>query len=102
KQRIPPRATLVPYTTLFRSTGVDQEAGDRAAGERGIDMRIGHRWGDDHAGRGLTVNGHGRIQDNGFLVQAVVDLDRAARCHGVRSEEHTSELQSRSDLVCRL
>src|SRR5438132_6963073 len=60
--RRPPRSTLFPYTTLFRSFG--------ALGQR-----------DRHA-----LGGHG------------VELWPDAR----RSEEHTSELQSHSDLVCRL
>src|SRR2546428_3257337 len=59
--RRPPRSTLFPYTTLFRSVGV------------GVDEE--HRW--------LTL-----------LLSRGTILDR--------SEEHTSELQSRSDLVCRL
>src|SRR5690349_23853196 len=61
--RRPPRSTLFPYTTLFRSPGV--------AG------------GPDH-----------RVQDR--------RPGLAFRCVHVRSEEHTSELQSRRDLVCRL
>src|SRR5206468_8536568 len=61
--RPPPRSTLFPYTTLFRS----------------------------HAGIAIGIAGHRR--ESGFL----------AVCRGKqRSEEHTSELQSRSDLVCRL
>src|SRR5438874_3856912 len=67
--RRPPRSTLLPYTTLFRSLGqVCVEAprvGDLATG-------------DDQA------------------------HDGAPYCPFRRSEEHTSELQSRRDLVCRL
>src|SRR2546430_6577765 len=66
--RRPPRSTLFPYTTLFRS--------DRAVAE------AGHRLLDADGGQGL---GKGR---------------RRPRHH--RSEEHTSELQSQSNLVCRL
>src|SRR5437588_3741548 len=65
--RRPPRSTLFPYTTLFRSV--------RAAARR--DLR---------GVRGAGGRGAG------------VALSRRAR----RSEEHTSELQSHSDLVCRL
>src|SRR5216683_6562490 len=61
--RRPPRSTLFPYTTLFRSHGGDQDPMLRAQ------------------------HSSGEVP----LVIAVV-----------RSEEHTSELQSRSDLVCRL
>src|SRR5260221_5275511 len=66
--RRPPRSTLFPYTTLFRSHA-------RRSGRR----RRARRDRRDH-GRGTPARG-------------------ARRC---RSEEHTSELQSHSDLVCRL
>src|SRR5438874_8175744 len=76
--RRPPRSTLFPYTTLFRSR---VRAGDRlpAAGFDGAAAR---------RGVGLTICGVG-------LAMCGVRLT-------VRSEEHTSELQSRRDLVCRL
>src|SRR3712207_8008810 len=77
--RRPPRSTLFPYTTLFRSVGhlvPVQRARD--AGVPGRPDRI--------------AGGHGAVA--GVLV--VVDE------HAVRSEEHTSELQSRQYLVCRL
>src|SRR5690349_24258798 len=65
--RRPPRSTLFPYTTLFRSW---------------------HLWRHHHRGRGN------------------IDPNRHQHLHrhddGGRSEEHTSELQSRRDLVCRL
>src|SRR5256885_13197271 len=77
--RRPPRSTLFPYTTLFRS------AGRRAAGSRtGV--------GESGAGVKAVVFGPGRI-GCGFLGQVF---------HGARSEEHTSELQSPCNLVCRL
>src|SRR3712207_6954702 len=75
--RRPPRSTLFPYTTLFRSSahddGAEQQADPRAAAA-GVDL------GED-AGHDVLL-GH-----------AVEDP---------RSEEHTSELQSRQYLVCRL
>src|SRR2546421_8440719 len=61
--RRPPRSTLFPYTTLFRSV-----LHDEAAGGQHDEFKAG----------------------------------RARRAYRGRSEEHTSELQSRSDLVCRL
>src|SRR5258707_1637578 len=82
--RRPPRSTLFPYTTLFRSYEVDvratlllaREAGYRCQGAgSGVILNIG--W--DQAERGMGG-------DSGEL----------------RSEEHTSELQSRQYLVCRL
>src|SRR5260370_16148680 len=81
--RRPPRSTLFPYTTLFRSLlgGADRgpDIGRRrrhvdvldAVDREGVDDRIG-----DHGERGRDA--------------------------GLRSEEHTSELQSHLNLVCRL
>src|SRR2546427_8861351 len=74
--RRPPRSTLFPYTTLFRSDGAG--AGRVRAGQSGA---------GDHAERG---SGRGRANCG----------DRPLRLS--RSEEHTSELQSQSNLVCRL
>src|SRR5688572_31876108 len=82
--RRPPRSTLFPYTTLFRSLNpgdvqfVDQTAERRVTPGREVHVkRIGE--GRVHVGR--------RRRDH-------VAVDR--------SEEHTSELQSQSNLVCRL
>src|SRR2546422_8561902 len=69
--RRPPRSTLFPYTTLFRSR-------ERCGDGRTLDARS--RRGREHA-----------HCDRGGL-----------RHHRQRSEEHTSELQSRLNLVCRL
>src|SRR3712207_7473709 len=81
--RRPPRSTLFPYTTLFRS----YEPGDRRA-------------------QTLQVGGTRRVPQR-TLDRAHVDTVRHVRdatCAGLerRSEEHTSELQSRQYLVCRL
>src|SRR2546430_3456676 len=83
--RRPPRSTLFPYTTLFRSfaarAGELRESAPQGCGDlRGV----------VHGERGL---GDGR-QPPG-----VAHLERADIS---RSEEHTSELQSQSNLVCRL
>src|SRR2546430_10306737 len=72
--RRPPRSTLFPYTTLFRSP--------RALG---AESRA-------HLGRRI----HTRIAAHAGIERLDVGRD------GVRSEEHTSELQSQSNLVCRL
>src|SRR5438093_3021938 len=72
--RRPPRPTLFPYTTLFRSE--EHGAGLKTAARRG-----------------------GRARER--LVSALAYLV-GARCSGPRSEEHTSELQSLTNLVCRL
>src|SRR2546430_6464734 len=80
--RRPPRSTLFPYTTLFRSA-----LRDRRAGGRGQDSpaprirRVNHR----RRGRAAELRG------------PALRVPAAAR-----SEEHTSELQSQSNLVCRL
>src|SRR5260221_4197878 len=80
--RRPPRSTLFPYTTLFRS-------------ERDLDclgpLRI------------QALRQHGdRAQYQGFTEAEFQDADQDEQKVYRRSEEHTSELQSHSDLVCRL
>src|SRR3712207_7609598 len=81
--RRPPRSTLFPYTTLSRSL-----AHGRAARRR-RDRRLAGR--GRHAGPGVPA------ADHPALPEQVTD-----RPGGRRSEEHTSELQSRQYLVCRL
>src|SRR3712207_8620097 len=83
--RRPPRSTLFPYTTLFRSTG-DRGRELRAAGSG--TAACGDEAGGDRAG---DLGERRRSQTAGL------DEVRPAR-----SEEHTSELQSRQYLVCRL
>src|SRR3712207_7537099 len=86
--RRPPRSTLFPYTTLFRSP-----AGDGPGRRRPVVVPVaGHV---RPAGRGLDPL---RAVDG--LEDQAVQQRRAAPA--VRSEEHTSELQSRQYLVCRL
>src|SRR3712207_7753726 len=93
--RRPPRSTLFPYTTLFRSDLVERAA-DVAQLEheqRVLGLGAGH--GDDRLDRlgGQLVHHH---------VAAADRRDRLLGVHVERSEEHTSELQSRQYLVCRL
>src|SRR2546422_6113161 len=87
--RRPPRSTLFPYTTLFRS----YTARFRTVGGLGA--------GDPVVLRGVRV---GRVEAirlaSGNWVEA--DLKIYAGVQAPRSEEHTSELQSRLHLVCRL
>src|SRR2546421_2302470 len=89
--RRPPRSTLFPYTTLFRSL-VDGH-GLRALRYAldGVELRVLSR--DEH----LAGEAPGFERRYRAARRAVVRGD-----DGLRSEEHTSELQSRSDLVCRL
>src|SRR3712207_6925177 len=85
--RRPPRSTLFPYTTLFRSQR------DLVARDEGVlDLLQG---GLDGLLR-LTVR-QARVLGDRASQLGLVD-----RRHGDRSEEHTSELQSRQYLVCRL
>src|SRR2546427_8962741 len=87
--RRPPRSTLFPYTTLFRS-GSGPLSGETWPTRGAI------------ATRGIvhTPRGHGCVLCLGGIAGAA-GTSRQARCGG-RSEEHTSELQSQSNLVCRL
>src|SRR3712207_8778042 len=76
--RRPPRSTLFPYTTLFRSPADDPR---------------------EHVEQGLAdVAREGEVRVEVAFEMVVEDAADAA----VRSEEHTSELQSRQYLVCRL
>src|SRR5437016_7756432 len=88
----PPRSTLFPYTTLFRSCGgaAAQNGGDRFDAHRHLGSQSGRL---DRAPRRLDQLAR-RLRDR------PVSADRDAR--RARSEEHTSELQSLTNLVCRL
>src|SRR3712207_6986109 len=79
--RRPPRSTLFPYTTLFRS-GVDADAAVAADADRDQVVGVGEADVD--------------------LVESAQIGPAADLVGEVRSEEHTSELQSRQYLVCRL
>src|SRR3712207_8773218 len=99
--RRPPRSTLFPYTTLFRSRGLARQPrqvvarGDRAA-TVGVARGLAVAARDEHE---VDVGRHVQLA-RAELAHAYHDQrDRAALG---RSEEHTSELQSRQYLVCRL
>src|SRR3712207_8342524 len=83
--RRPPRSTLFPYTTLFRSR------------VRGVPAQIGHHLVEEEP-RGV---GQQRLAHRG-AVQRQAATGTVPGRDGLRSEEHTSELQSRQYLVCRL
>src|SRR3712207_8977614 len=93
--RRPPRSTLFPYTTLFRSPHA--ASADRGSNVTG-DAKIVRR-GDDVR---VYLDGD-RLSPNLPHAMHIHGKDHAevAHCPG-RSEEHTSELQSRQYLVCRL
>src|SRR3712207_7053224 len=86
--RRPPRSTLFPYTTLFRS-----HAGD---GQQLARLPVAL---DVQPARGDAVAGE-EVPDLVRVAAEAVPHD--AHAAGLRSEEHTSELQSRQYLVCRL
>src|SRR5207249_6987941 len=94
----PPQSTLFPYTSLFRSEG------RRGGG-------LAHPRGAAHVGEGRRREAArpGRVVEGGDGPSAPVGRERDAQGPRPRlgrgrerSEEHTSELQSRFDLVCRL
>src|SRR2546427_2232275 len=87
--RRPPRSTLFPYTTLFRSpVGATGEADD----DSGVVDTSRSRAGVGDLKPGKEGRQFARAPDEGSLLPN----------EGVESEEHTSELQSQSNLVCRL
>src|SRR2546428_2903168 len=77
--RRPPRSTLFPYTTLFRSREGDSGSDREWQSRQEAGFPAARRRGRGRPGPGARSSRSGR-----------------------RSEEHTSELQSRSDIVCRL
>src|SRR5260221_8634487 len=80
--RRPPRSTLFPYTTLFRSgRGFD-------AATAGVFQRLGDQ-----------RRFEGAVESVEYFLFAAAQRSGEKE---IRSEEHTSELQSHSDLVCRL
>src|SRR5204862_3711211 len=87
----PPSSTLFPYTTLFRSRRFDASTPRRLTGK-------------------VTCGKYSNDLPNCLTMGQQVDCRVASNfpsparypCENIRSEEHTSELQSRRDLVCRL
>src|SRR5205085_12695689 len=98
--RLPPRSTLFPYTTLFRSCPGDA-----------VQVKSGRRRSTRAADDG-TLERHGSTALRALFLAVALTGERVLRSldHALRlaiaipprSEEHTSELQSQSNLVCRL
>src|SRR5690606_40529396 len=93
--RRPPISTLFPYTTLFRSTmrnGQGLEFGIRKMLKSGTELTVLDN----------DPSGYSKVRTNegveGWVLSRYLNNNPSAR----RSEEHTSELQSRENLVCRL
>src|SRR2546427_9433414 len=81
--RRPPRSTLFPYTTLFRSHEPEEGGNMQHEIDCNRDL-VSNRW----------------IMP--VIIRPALDNNAYAPLHDERSEEHTSELQSQSNLVCRL
>src|SRR2546425_12450910 len=100
--RRPPRSTLFPYTTLFRSKTT---LGRRRRAKRRRSSILTTR-GDATARAGLVIRakaGRGAApRQRAGLPAGDCGMTRPARAVASRSEEHTSELQSLAYLVCRL
>src|SRR5256885_15420564 len=100
--RRPPRSTLFPYTTLFRSPGQDDESFRYWRSER-------MSWYVDVLGinrERLRFYDHPKESLSHYSKQTT-DIEYEfpfgwGELEGIRSEEHTSELQSPCNLVCRL
>src|SRR5256884_6893860 len=89
--RRPPRSTLFPYTTLFRSPAKENK--NATSGFWNGDLRV----------RTSRLSGGPEFWNRARNYRALAERDRESRrCASDRSEEHTSELQSRLHLVCRL
>src|SRR3712207_8864062 len=96
--RRPPRSTLFPYTTLFRSA----QGGDRVLLAELPLLREGRQPLAQHRARLGAGAAAGVEQAEADVAGAVAHPERPAVAGHRRSEEHTSELQSRQYLVCRL
>src|SRR3712207_6897528 len=113
--RRPPRSTLFPYTTLFRSppeyNGIKPTAADGVEIPREDELKVEDIY---YSKRFIRTDGTGREYVDYNIVSryiqamvSLIDVDRIRQRQftlvmDTRSEEHTSELQSRQYLVCRL
>src|SRR2546430_9798426 len=95
--RRPPRSTLFPYTTLFRSRGraIEHRVRSAVASCAGHPAVLSYTVGNEIPSQIVRWLGRKRVE------RFIARLYRAAKAED-RSEEHTSELQSQSNIVCRL
>src|SRR2546427_7076222 len=98
--RRPPRSTLFPYTTLFRSS---PRSGENLGPRREVGLRplLFH---DETCDRGPENRASTQVEptSQACVKARAIRVARKFRRGKERSEEHTSELQSQSNLVCRL
>src|SRR5256885_13208483 len=92
--RRPPRSTLFPYTTLFRSYKFNDWLS--------VTGRTGRDWYQDHYRADYPVNNISPYNGGGLLDVAETHSETNSDFLVTRSEEHTSELQSPCNIVCRL
>src|SRR2546430_5245938 len=88
--RRPPRSTLFPYTTLFRSIDIHTKNGAAFIGNEA----------SIYVGSFDTIMES--LEHGGLTGRLSYYVTQSYLHNGIRSEEHTSELQSQSNLVCRL
>src|SRR2546426_8207175 len=89
--RRPPRSTLFPYTTLFRSRAQHDREVLLVCGGLGAQI-------DDH----VVHRSHRALHQSRLFMRGGLEMHASQRPFASRSEEHTSELQSPCNLVCRL
>src|SRR5256885_13183026 len=97
--RRPPRSTLFPYTTLFRS-GNDDDWLDKAESVPRVEHHIARAYYAFLIRR--ATNAATRASSHQRLAAGLLRDGRSGTLEMLRSEEHTSELQSPCNLVCRL
>src|SRR5690606_41944995 len=95
----PPQSTLFPYTPLFRSDVGASEVPLRRHIGRECDTRAVHHDPRQHVSTRIT---NGDLRSNRYFQGKPEQARGRSVAHNSRSEEHTSELQSRENLVCRL
>src|SRR5207248_7681221 len=98
----PPRSTLFPYTTLFRSQNLDESRFELERERESLDRAIAEAATRLEDMRRELHAAETRWDESRTLLDSWKDRHNALEIEKTRSEEHTSELQSPYDLVCRL
>src|SRR5256885_4537961 len=94
--RRPPRSTLFPYTTLFRS--LLERNGELLRALEHVSLKVLRLESEEHDKLSFDCNNFKSLRAQELKLAAEVAAERVHK----RSEEHTSELQSPCNLVCRL